>query len=92
MTIIDTYMSSICERLHLFLEEIFEYYNCELLKKSKKVTPEHYFKEKMPLPPEETNGGGGRDGYVIVSIVDVDIEKKWLNGYANGRAKQRSVR
>jgi len=91
MTIIDTYMSSICERLHLFLEGIFEYYNCELLKKSKKVTPEYHFEEGMPLPPEETNAYGMRDGYVIVSIVDVDIEKKWLNGYANGGAKRRSM-
>ena len=59
MTIIDTYMSSICERLHLFLEGIFEYYNCELLKKSKKVTPEHYFEEEMPLPTRRDKWGWG---------------------------------
>ena len=35
-------MNNICEKLHLFLDSIFDYLYYEKLKKSTKVKPEYY--------------------------------------------------
>jgi len=78
-------MNNICEKLHLFLDQIFENLYLKQLKDSTKVTPAYYCKNRyLPYEKEEEN----EDIIVLV----VAKEEDYLRGYMNGSGKGRRMK